>query len=142
MSDDASSPWERFLSEDVRDTLKSMCCVPLQFMWDNSLLAPRDQWYGGDEDVNGHIVHSRILLGFRVVRDFMIFRRDQVLYRCPFCQTELVVPLGFASDGPGLGLRHIGYRKGVTEFNLPKSLLEQGLSETKRQCRGVWPPKD
>lgn len=30
-----------FGDPDVRSDLKDMCCPPMQFMWDNHLLAPR-----------------------------------------------------------------------------------------------------
>jgi hypothetical protein len=35
----------RGLDAPVSDTLKTLCCDPLTFMWVNSLLAARDEWH-------------------------------------------------------------------------------------------------
>ena len=133
--------WQRLLREPVANTLKSMCCDPLQFMWDNHLLAARDEWDCA-EDVAGHIVRARALLGFRVVRKFMFLDRDQVLHRCPFRAVELIAVLGMASDGPCLGIRLEGLKKGYPVLHIPKSEMQRHLEETIRHNRAGWPPKN
>jgi len=142
MADIVNFNSEAFARFDLRDSLKTLCCEPLQFMWDNSLLAPRDEWFDAYPSEEGNVFHARCLLGFRVVRAFMHLKRDEVLYRCPFCSTELIEPLGFVSDGPCLTLRLTALPKGHPVFQISKRKLHAYLAETKRRSRSGWPPKD
>ena len=142
MTDPVNFFSEAFARFDLRESLEELCCDPLQFMWENSLLSPRDEWYDAYPSTEGNVFHARCLLGFRVVRGFMGLKRDQILYRCPFCDTELIEPLGFISDGPCLTLRPTRMAKGRPAFEIPKARLRRYLAETKRRNRGGWPPKD
>lgn len=130
-----------FFDRRVRDTLETLCCPSLQFMWDNSVLVPREDL---DIDSEEHPPrwYSRTLKGFRVVRDFGFMKRDQILYRCPFCDAELIAPLGYMHDQQWLHtyLFRIGQGKPKLGFSLAQ--LKRWLTETKDRCRGGWPPVD
>ncbi|PWG62820.1 hypothetical protein [Sediminicurvatus halobius] len=134
-----------FGDPDVRADLKDMCCPPMQFMWDNHLLAPRVEW----EVASGprQALHMCFLKGFRVVRAFFFFARDQALYECPFCRAQFVRPLGYrdveARRGEAVSIQALprgplGYDP---VLNIPRRVLQEALLETKRRAK-TWPPRD
>lgn len=132
---------ERSFRRPVRETLERMCCDSLQFMWENALLCPRDEWHDG-EMPDGRIWHARTLTGFRVVRQFWFLKRDQVLYRCPFCQTELITPLGYTDGENWLSINIERIGAGIPMIEVSRAELERQLSYTKSRNRAGWPPKD
>lgn len=141
MNDPIDIERERFARGRVRDFLKLLCCDPLQFMYDNSVIEPRDEWFDG-EDARDRLVHARCLLGFRVVRDFWCLHRHEILYRCPFCTSELVLPLGFLSEGPWLALNPEALGRRAPVLRPSDAVLRRELALTKKRCHGRWPPKD
>lgn len=134
-----------FGDPDVRSDLKDMCCPPMQFMWDNHLLAPRVEW----EIAHGpeRALHMCFLKGFRVPRRYFFFERDQALYECPFCSAQFVRPLAYRDLAVNYGdttrLVHIpqGPRKWDPVFHIPMRHFKEALAETKRRAK-TWPPKD
>ena len=133
---------ERLFRLSPNKWLKNLCCDPLDFMWKNSLLSPRDTWFNGESD-DAVKFWMRFVMGFRVRRDFMFFKRDQIIYECPFCNRELVYPIGFESGGDAhMSNATTGIAIGVPRFKVPRARLEGYLADTKKRCHGVWPPKD
>lgn len=127
---------------DLPGTLKELCCDPFTFMWVNSLLTLRDEIHDLETD-DGNFAYMRFIYGFRLRRNFMHLKRDHVFYCCPFCKTELVIPVGyFHFGGPWVMSPPISLAKGRTPFEISKAKLQEYLAETKRRCAGVWPPKD
>jgi len=123
---------------------KEMCCDRLQFMWDNHLLEPREEYFGGDTE-SGESFTISIVRGFRVRRSFFFMRRDQTLFRCPFCGTDLVLPLeaSVPSDGLKFGLHWNKIGRVISQdlpFEIPMAELHKALEQTKARCRGIWPP--
>lgn len=133
--------FERASRLPLTEIIKDLCCEPLSFMWENSLLAPREKWFShGDENFS---IHLRTMMGVRVRRGFMFLKRDQVLYECPFCLEELVTPVGFINpDSKSMMAYEICIGRGVSNFTIPKARLRKELAETKKRCRGIWPPMD
>jgi hypothetical protein len=133
--------FERSLRLPLRELIHGLCCAPLSFMFDNYLLAPRDEWFSHSDEKFS--LHLRMLIGMRVIRGFMFLKRDQVLYKCPFCGTDLVSPVGFINpDSESMMAQSLSIGRAVPTFTIPKSTLERELNETIRRCRGVWPPND
>jgi len=131
-----------FVPIDFKKVIKGLCCDPLEFMWENSLLSPRDETFCPDP-IDGRWMSLRFIMGFRVRRDFMYLKRDTVLYRCPFCLLELVAPLGSrSSSGQWMDIESIALPKGFSSFKISRTKLLEHLADTKKRCAGVWPPKD
>lgn len=110
-------------------------------MWENRLLAPRVET---DFTSGAGAFWVTFLKGFRVRRTFMFFRRDEVLFQCPFCQTEWVFVLGYRDHAHGTEGRAILTalpRGRVKQHRLPRSLFLQALADTKRRSKG-WPPDE
>lgn len=141
MSDFANLAWERTARIRVRDTLRSMCCDILTFMWDNSLLVAREEWTHTN-DRCGLEIYARQLVGFRVTRQFWVLKRDQILYKCPFCATELILPLGYMTPDNWLVIPLSEFSRGIPALKISKTLLERELAETKKRSRSGWPPRD
>lgn len=135
--------WNEARGIDVRRDLRDMCCPSAQFMWDNHLLAPRVDWNTSAD----HTLIMGFLLGFRVVRAFLLFRRDTMLYECPFCRCVFVRPLAYRDlDHGAHGVLRLDrlpqLPKELLPFQIPRQMLEEGLAATKRRNKAGWPPKD
>ncbi|SDH96582.1 hypothetical protein SAMN05421742_1372 [Roseospirillum parvum] len=112
-------------------------------MWDNHLLAPRVDWSSSSDQS----LIMGFLLGFRVRRAFFCFRRDQMLYECPFCRCVFVRPLAYRDlDRRAYGafwLESLPSHEGLERTTqIPRHVLEEALSETKKRNTAGWPPKD
>jgi len=123
--------------------LKEVCCGHLQFMWDNHLLERRTSYVFGPGEGRTRVVVG-ITKGFRVRRSFFLLQRDRILYRCPFCNRELIfldevrVPdLDFHFQ---MNLVKIGGTLEKPDLEVPVSALKQALIETKRRSK-KWPPE-
>lgn len=82
----------------------------------------------------------RFFMGFRVRRRFMFMKRDDILYQCPFCHSELVIPLGY-TDSKGMWINPMSrMAKAIPAIPITKSALERELEITKKACKGIWPP--
>jgi hypothetical protein len=135
--------WADAREIDVERHLRTMCCPSAQFMWDNRLLAPRIDWNTSAD----HTLIMGFLLGFRVVRAFLFFRRDQMLYECPFCRCVFVRPLAYRDlDHGAHGILTLDrlpqLPEGMLPMQVPRRYLEQALAETKKRNKAGWPPKD
>jgi len=140
MNEEQFSPSEMLI--DFNKLLSTLCCDTLTFMWKNSLLSPRDQWFAAGRTKSGAVAYMRFICGFRVRRKYIFLRRDQVLYRCPFCANELIIPIGY-TDHDGVWMNPpVALGMGVPAFEFKKTFLEEALADTKRRCRGIWPPTD
>ena len=144
MGSDLLPSVEEAISRPIKDFLKELCCEPLTFMWNNSLLSPRISFTSTDEVENheGQELHMRYILGFRVRRNFFFMRRDQTLFECPFCRRELVIPLGFWTFERWFMVFPTRLAKGLSQFKMSNSQFERFLNDTKRACAGVWPPRE
>lgn len=134
-----------FPDPDVRRDLKDMCCEPMQFCWDNHLLAPTVEWEMA-ESTEGAL-QMCFLKGFRLVRKFLFFERDQTFYECPFCRCNLIKPLGYRdlAAGRGEAVRLVRMGEGMPSVNssmtIPKMVLHEALLKTKARSK-TWPPKN
>jgi len=85
----------------------------------------------------------RFVSGFRVRRNFMHMKRDQVIYKCPFCTAELIIPVGYeTSAGLYMVAPSINLGMGESPFHFSQATLKRELAYTKRLCRDIWPPSD
>jgi len=128
---------------DVRRDLRDMCCPPAQFMWDNHLLAPRVDWNSSGD----HTLIMGFLMGFRVVRAFFFFSRDQMFFECPFCRCSFAQPLAYRDLDRGTHGHFILTRlpqlpKKLLPMQVPRWMLEEALAATKARNKAGWPPKD
>lgn len=138
----AEMEFARASTLDLESALKELCCDPLTFMWSNSLLSLRDETHNMEID-GGDFAYMRFICGLRLRRNFMFFKRDQVFYRCPFCNSELIIPVGYFHFGGTWAMSPVvSLARGDNPFQISRTKLQEYLSETKRRCAGVWPPKD
>lgn len=130
-----------YSERDIRESLRDFCCAESGFMWQHSLLAPRVETAF---TAGPGAFWMTFLKGFRVRRAFMFFRRDEVLYECPFCRACWVLPLGYRDHALGAEGRSLLTAIGggaIKESRLPRSLFLRALADTKRRC-AHWPPED
>ncbi len=135
--------WTDVRDRDVREELRDMCCPSTQFMWDNHLLAPRVEWQSSADNS----LNMGFLLGFRMVRAFLFFRRDEMLYECPFCRCCFVQPLAYRDIECGAYAKLTLDRlpqvpKDLLPMQVPTQMLEDALAQTKRRSIAGWPPKN
>jgi hypothetical protein len=136
-----AASFAEFFCPRVKQSLDELCCSSLQFMWDNSLLSPREGMET-ENDAEGAVWYGRTLKGFRVVCDFAFMKRDQILYRCPFCDAELVISLGHAHGERSISISPTKIGAGPRQMAFPRDLLETWLREARAPYGSGWPPKD
>lgn len=118
-----------------------LCCEQLQFLFDNNLLEQRIT-----TDVNGEKPESHIKIqfvkGFRVKRSIEFLKRDRILYRCPFCNTELIYSIRATTYPEGVVYRFerlkIGRNIELPLLEIPLSFLKKALAAKKLKNKS-WP---